>query len=497
MNKKRTAITPTREENYPEWYLSVLKAADLAEHSDVRGCMVIKPWGFAIWENIQKDLDVRFKATGHENAYFPLFIPLSYFQKEAEHVEGFAKECAVVTHHKLEQKEGKLVPSGKLEEPLIVRPTSEMIIGHTFSKWIESYRDLPLKINQWCNIVRWEMRCRIFLRTAEILWQEGHTVHATEKEAREEAMQMIEVYRDFCKEVLAMPVIAGEKIASERFPGAEDTYTIEAMMQDGKAIQAGTSHFLGQTFSKACDIVFQNAAEEREHGWMTSWGVTTRLVGGVIMTHGDDDGLILPPKLASAQIVILPIIHQGADREAIESYVGKLKEELSAKKAFDEPLRVRIDLRDLRGGEKKWSWVKKGVPILIEVGPKEMESGRFMLFSRDTSERQEISKEALLETISAQLTTIQSRLYEKALSFQQERTKEVLNKEALYAFFEGSQTAGFAVGFFHEDLEAEKALKEDLNVTVRCIPFETIEERGPCLFSGKEGAKKAIFARAY
>ncbi len=358
MNKQkaRTAITPTREENYPEWYQSVLKAADLAEHSAVRGCMVIKPWGYAIWENIQRILDGFFKATGHQNAYFPLFIPLSYMEKEAQHVEGFAKECAVVTHHRLEKgKDGKLVPAGELEEPLVIRPTSEMIIGHTFAKWVESYRDLPLLINQWCNVVRWEMRTRMFLRTTEFLWQEGHTVHASKEEAIAETKRMLEIYSDFCHQYLALPVIRGEKTESERFPGAVNTYCIEAVMQDRKALQAATSHFLGQNFSKSCEIQFRNVEGIQEFGWTTSWGATTRLIGALIMAHSDDDGLVLPPRIASAHLVIIPIIHSEEARSKIMHHAEELAARLRKIDYQGQPLRIIVDSRDMRGGEKSWT----------------------------------------------------------------------------------------------------------------------------------------------
>ncbi len=371
MNKAkiRTAIEPTRADNYPEWYQSVLKAADLAEHSSVRGCMVIKPWGYSLWENIQRVLDAKFKETGHQNAYFPLFIPLSFLEKEAQHIEGFAKECAVVTHHRLEKgADGKLVPAGELEEPLVVRPTSEMIIGHSFSKWVESYRDLPLLINQWANIVRWEMRTRMFLRTTEFLWQEGHTAHATAEEAETETMRMLEVYANFCHDYLAIPVIRGEKTPTERFPGAVATYTIEAMMQDRKALQAGTSHFLGQNFSHSCNISFTNEEGEREFAWTTSWGTTTRLIGAMIMTHSDDDGLVLPPKIASGHLVLIPVIHQEERKAAVLSYCEALAAELRRVPFDGQPLKVIVDARDLRSGEKNWHWIKKGIPLRLEIG---------------------------------------------------------------------------------------------------------------------------------
>jgi prolyl-tRNA synthetase len=371
--KAQTAIVPTRSENYPEWYLKVIDAADLAENSDVRGCMVIKPWGYALWENIQRVLDGMFKATGHVNAYFPVFIPVSYLEKEAAHVEGFAKECAVVTHHRLEAKDGKLIPVGELEEPLVVRPTSETIIGASFAKWIQSYRDLPLLINQWANVVRWEMRTRLFLRTAEFLWQEGHTAHATAEEAVEETMRMLGVYADFAENYMAMPVIQGEKTASERFPGAVQTFCIEAMMQDRKALQAGTSHFLGQNFAKASDIRFQDDKGQMVHAWTTSWGVSTRLIGGMIMTHSDDDGMVCPPKLAPEQIIIIPVIQKAEDRDRVMTYCKALEKELEAQTYAGAPVRVHLDARDMRGGDKAWQWIKKGAPIRLEIGPRDID----------------------------------------------------------------------------------------------------------------------------
>src|SRR6188768_355183 len=357
MSKPKTAITPTRDENYSEWYQQVIAGADLAENSPVRGCMIIKPWGYTLWENMQRALDDMFKATGHENAYFPLFIPLSFFQKEAAHVEGLAKECAVVTHHRLAPgKDGKLVPAGELEEPLVVRPTSETIIGASFAKWVQSYRDLPLLINQWANVVRWEMRTRLFLRTTEFLWQEGHTAHATAPEAVEETMKMLGVYADFAENYMAMPVIQGEKTAGERFPGAVQTFCIEAMMQDRKALQAGTSHFLGQNFAKASEIKFLDDKGVLQHAWTTSWGVSTRLVGGMIMTHSDDDGMVCPPRLAPEQIVIIPVIQKPEDRERVLEYCRKVAAELRAQRYVDRPVTVVVDDRDERGGDKVWHW---------------------------------------------------------------------------------------------------------------------------------------------
>lgn len=358
--KEKTAITPTRQENYPGWYQQVVKAADLAENSEVRGCMVIKPWGYGIWENIQRTLDDKFKATGHVNAYFPLFIPKSYFEKEAEHVEGFAKECAVVTHSRLEDDgHGGLKPAGKLTEELIVRPTSETIIGASFAKWVSSYRDLPLLINQWANVVRWELRTRLFLRTTEFLWQEGHTVHASSQEAQDETMMILKLYADFAREYLAMPVIEGRKTESEKFPGAEATYTFEAMMQDKKALQAGTSHFLGQKFAKASNIKFQSKEGVEEFAWTTSWGVTTRLIGALIMTHGDDNGVVLPPRIAPVHVVVVPIYRNEEEQKTVMAFVQELEDALKDMRYHERALQVKVDDRDLRGGEKVWEWIKK------------------------------------------------------------------------------------------------------------------------------------------
>lgn len=500
MNKPKTAITPTRSENYSEWYQSVLKAADLAEHSPVRGCMVIKPWGYAIWENIQRHLDRKFKETGHQNAYFPLFIPLSYMEKEAQHVEGFAKECAVVTHHRLEKgPNGKLIPAGELEEPLIVRPTSEMIIGHTFAKWVESYRDLPLLINQWANVVRWEMRTRLFLRTTEFLWQEGHTVHATEAEAIEETRKMLDVYTDFCHNYLAIPVIPGEKTASERFPGAVNTYSIEAMTQDRKALQAGTSHFLGQNFSRSCGIQFSNVQGEREYGWTTSWGATTRLIGGLVMAHSDDDGLILPPRVASAQVVLIPIVHSEETKAAVIHFCEQLAVRLRALHYEGDPLSVIVDKRDLRGGEKNWSWIKKGAPVRLEVGPREMEAGKVSLARRDKAHRDtlSLSTEELEHKLVAILKEIQANLLARATQFRDKHTVHIDNKKDFYEFFASEEGGGFAICSWSEDPAAEAKLKEELNVTPRCIPLHLKPEPGVCPFTGKRSERKVIFARAY
>ena len=409
----KTAISPTRAEDYPQWYQQVVRAADLAENSDVRGCMVIKPWGYAIWELMQADLDRRFKETGHKNAYFPLFIPKSYLEKEAEHVEGFAKECAVVTHHRLEDDgEGGLKPAGELDEPLVVRPTSETIIGASFAKWVESYRDLPLLINQWANVVRWELRTRLFLRTAEFLWQEGHTAHATEAEAIEETEKMHGVYADFAESVMAMPVIKGAKPEHERFPGALETLSIESMMQDKKALQAGTSHFLGQNFAKAQDISFLGEDNQQHHAWTTSWGVSTRLVGGLIMTHSDDDGLVLPPKLAPAHVVIMPITFKADDPDAVLAYCKQLESDLKATMYDGQPVRVELDARDLRGGEKTWGWVKKGVPIRLEIGQRDMADDSVFMARRDQSPKDKagVKRADFLASVADTLDDIQSTL---------------------------------------------------------------------------------------
>ena len=496
--KPKTAITPTRVENYPEWYQQVIKAADLAETSPVRGCMVIKPWGYAIWENIQKELDRRFKATGHKNAYFPLFIPMRYLQKEADHVDGFAKECAVVTHSRLEADEnGQLQPAGLLDEPLIVRPTSETIIGELFAKWVQSYRDLPLLINQWANVVRWEMRTRLFLRTSEFLWQEGHTVHATEEEAMVETRTMLDVYADFSENYLAMPVIKGEKTEAERFPGAVSTYSIEAMMQDKKALQAGTSHFLGQNFAKSSSIKFLNAESKEEHAWTTSWGVSTRLVGGLIMTHSDDDGLVLPPAIAPAHVVILPVTPKPDSRDAVLEHCRDLKQALEAQSYLGEPVRVELDDRDIRGGEKTWSWVKKGVPVRIEVGPRDMEKEAVFYARRDKAVKDKVSQEkaSFVSEITALLENIQSNLFKKAQDFQKTHTQSIDNKEDFEAYF-ADEDAGYASVGFCLDSQLEDELAKRLKISVRCIPNDTVAETVPCIFTGKDG-KRVIFARSY
>ena len=498
MAKMKTAITPTRSENYPEWYQGVLKAADLAENSPVRGCMVIKPWGYAIWENIQRCLDVKFKETGHVNAYFPLLIPLSFLEKEAAHVDGFAKECAVVTHHRLEKgPDGKLVPAGELEEPLVIRPTSEMIIGHMFAKWVESYRDLPLLINQWCNVVRWEMRTRMFLRTTEFLWQEGHTAHATRQEAEKEALDMLQLYSNFAHEELAIPVICGEKTESEKFPGAVNTYCIEAMMQDKKALQAGTSHFLGQNFAASCEIQFQNIAGERELAWTTSWGVTTRLIGALIMVHSDDDGLVLPPRIAATHLVIIPIIHNEEMKEGVLGYADLLAKELKA-----QNLQVHVDKRDMRGGEKSWSWIKKGVPLRLEIGQREIDAGQFNVARRDKPHKEVISiaRDDLGSQIPKLLVEIQENLLAKATAFRDANTVKIDRLSDFYDFFKGKEEdigGGFALCHWNGDPLVEEKIKKELNVTIRCIPHHLPLEEGRCLFTGEKSARRVLFAKSY
>ena len=507
-NKPRTAITPTREDNYAEWYQQVVKAADLAENSAVRGCMVIKPWGYALWENMQRVLDDMFKATGHQNAYFPLFIPLSFMQKEATHVEGFAKECAVVTHHRLEaDADGKLVPAGELDEPLVVRPTSETIIGDAFSRWVQSYRDLPLLINQWANIVRWEMRTRMFLRTTEFLWQEGHTAHATKEEAVEETMRMLGVYATFAEEWLAVPVIKGEKTAGERFPGAESTFCIEAMMQDRKALQAGTSHFLGQNFAKASEIQFLDQNGTRQFAWTTSWGVSTRLIGSLIMTHSDDDGLVLPPKVAPTQVVIIPIFRSDEEKPRVIEYCRKVAAELRVQRFADRPVSVVVDERDERGGEKVWGWIKKGVPVRLEVGPRDMEKDSLFVGRRDKTpkDKQSIPRAEFVANVAATLQSIHEGLFERARAYREQHTHRIDTKEEFYKFFtsppvpENAPTpihGGFALTHFSGDVDLERKIKDDLSVTVRCIPLDK-SEPGTCPFTGKPSAQRVVWAKAY
>lgn len=501
----KTAIEPTRNDDYPQWYQQVVKASDMAETSPVRGCMVIKPWGYALWENISGILDTMFKETGVKNAYFPLFIPLSFLEKEAEHVEGFAKECAVVTHHRLEAgPEGGLVPAGPLTEPLIVRPTSETIIGDSFSKWIGSYRDLPVLINQWANVVRWEMRTRTFLRTSEFLWQEGHTAHASKEEAEERTRMMLEVYARFAEDYLAMPVIKGEKSASERFPGAVATYCIEAMMQDRKALQAGTSHFLGQNFAKGSNIKFQTDKETEEFAWTTSWGVSTRMIGGVIMTHGDDDGIIMPPKVASSHVVLLPIARKPEDKEKITSYTEALAKDLRAQSYHGRPLTVEIDARDI-GGARNWDWIKKGIPLRVEIGPRDMEQNAVFMARRDLShkDKKSLNRDEFVSGITTILDEIQQNLFDRALAYREENTRPVDSKDDFYAYFTPKNAdkpeihGGFAMAHWCGSEDCENTIKTDLSVTIRCIPLSAPQEEGACVCCGKPSSRRVVFAKSY
>jgi len=505
-NKEKTAITPTRNDDYPEWYQQVIRAAELAENSVVRGCMVIRPWGYTLWENMQAGLDGLFKETGHVNAYFPLFIPLSYLEKEAEHVEGFAKECAVVTHHRLEAKEGGgLAPAGKLDEPLIVRPTSETIIGASFAKWVQSYRDLPILLNQWCNVVRWEMRTRLFLRTTEFLWQEGHTVHETKEEAWEETLRMLEVYRVFAEEFLAIPVITGEKSAGERFPGAVNTLCIEAMMQDRKALQSGTSHFLGQNFAKSSGITYQDRNGQIAHAWTTSWGFSTRMIGGIIMVHGDDNGMIMPPRVAPRQVVILPIIKNQTEGADVLNYCRDLADQLHAKFYHDRKLQVLVDTRDLNAGEKGWDWIKKGVPVTIEVGPRDLAQNNVYVGRRDKSRKERYSqnRDAFLDNITNLLDDIQQSLFNKAKAFREEHSRDIDRWNDFQAYFTPENKeqpeihGGFARAHWCQDPACEQKIKEDLTVTIRCIPFQRDQTPGACIACGKPSPGRVIFAKAY
>jgi prolyl-tRNA synthetase len=503
---KQTAIVPIRENNYAEWYQQVIKAADLAENSDVRGCMVIKPWGYAIWENIQRSLDVMFRETGHRNAYFPIFIPKSYFEKEAEHVEGFAKECAIVTHSRLENDgKGGLKVAGELTEPYIVRPTSETIIGASFAKWVSSYRDLPLLINQWANIVRWEMRTRLFLRTAEFLWQEGHTVHETEAEAMEETKKMLDVYATFAKDFLAIPVIQGEKTESEKFPGAVTTFCIEAMMQDKKALQAGTSHFLGQNFAKSSGIRYQSRSGDFEYAWTTSWGVSTRLIGALIMAHSDDNGLVLPPKIAPAHVVIIPIYRSDEEHEQVMGFAKDLEASLKQLSFDGVKIYTELDDRDLTSSERNWYWIKKGIPLRIEIGPRDIAQNTVMVARRDLEPRDKESVEvsSLADYIVNTLPRMQEAYYQRAMDFRQANTIDIDTKDEFYKYFTPKNSGqpeihgGFANSHWCGSSECEETIKNDLRVSIRCIPFDAKEEAGTCICCGKPSNKRVIFAKAY
>ena len=509
---KSTGITP-RSEDYSAWYNEIVAVADLAEHSAVRGCMVIKPYGYGIWENIQCGLDQRIKATGHKNAYFPLFIPKSFLQREAQHVEGFAMECAVVTHSRLKKgDDGALVPDpdSRLAEELIVRPTSETIIGESFSKWVKSYRDLPLLINQWANVVRWEMRTRLFLRTMEFLWQEGHTAHADYEDAERETLQMLEVYREFAEDVLAMPVIVGRKTEAEKFAGALHTYCIEGMMQDRKALQAGTSHNLGQNFARGFNIKYLSQDQKEELAWTTSWGVSTRLIGGVIMSHSDDAGLVLPPAIAPVHVVIIPI-RAGTDEEraALDAYLAPLLDALRGKAFAGRAIEVEVDLGKDRPGPKHFAWEKKGAPIRVEVGPRDMEAGNVVYALRTGGGKTVISRDEFGEQVLDLLSGIQRGLYEKALAHREEHTKILDDRAAFDAFFTPEREerpeihGGFVRGGWCGAAGCESEVKDTLKVTIRCIPTQgPLAEpfQGNCVACGapaQEGLPRVIWAKAY
>ena len=486
----------TRAEDYSKWYNELVVKADLAENSGVRGCMVIKPYGYAIWEKMQAELDRMFKETGHQNAYFPLFVPKSMFEAEEKNAEGFAKECAIVTHYRLKNdpdKPGKLMvdPNAKLEEELIVRPTSEAIIWSTYKGWIQSYRDLPLLINQWANVVRWEMRTRLFLRTAEFLWQEGHTAHATKAEAIEEAEKMMNVYAEFVENFMAIPVIKGIKTETERFAGAEETYCIEALMQDGKALQAGTSHYLGQNFAKAFDVKFANAEGKQEHVWGTSWGVSTRLMGALVMTHSDDNGLVLPPNLAPIQVVIVPIFKTDEEFERISTVVNEL---LSEFKKFN--ISVKYDNRTTqKPGFKFAEWELKGVPVRIAVGPKDLENGTFEVARRDNLSKEVKSKDGIVAYIANLLTQIQNDLFNKAFEYRNSHITEVNDFEEFKQVLENK--GGFVAAHWDGTAATEEKIKELTKATIRCIPLDRNKEKGKCLFSGSESSVRVLFAKAY
>ncbi len=485
----------TRTEDYSKWYNELVIKADLAENSGVRGCMVIKPYGYAIWERMQAELDRMFKETGHQNAYFPLFIPKSYFSKEASHVDGFAKECAVVTHYRLKNAEdgsGIIVdPDAKLEEELIVRPTSETIIWDTYRKWVQSYRDLPLLINQWANVVRWEMRTRLFLRTSEFLWQEGHTAHATKNEAIAEAEQMMNVYADFVENYMAVPVIKGTKTESERFAGALETYCIESLMQDGKALQAGTSHFLGQNFAKAFDVKFTDKNGKLDFVWATSWGVSTRLIGALIMTHSDDNGLVLPPNLAPDQVVIVPIYRSEEEFESVSKVAKDLVKQLRAK-----GIRVKFDDRDTqKPGWKFNEYELKGVPVRIAIGPKDVEKGTVELARRDTLQKEFVKNEEVVEKVVGLMDEIQQNLFQKAISHRNENTTEVATYEEFKKVLDAK--GGFILAHWDGTIETEQKIKNETKATIRCIPLDGREEEGECMVTGKSSPKKVLFARAY
>lgn len=504
------ALKNKRSENYPEWYQNIVSEADMAENSSSPGCMVIKPWGYGIWERIRDVMDEKIKATDHENCYFPMFIPLSFFQKEAEHVDGFAKEMAVVTHSRLSMKDGKLTPDSELDEPLIVRPTSEAIIADSFSKWVKSYRDLPVLINQWANVVRWEMRPRLFLRTREFLWQEGHTAHSTAKEAEEETIKMLEVYQDVCENALAMPIIPGRKPEHEKFPGAVDTYCIEAMMQDGKALQAGTSHFLGQNFAKSANISFVNKNNQPEFAYTTSWGVSTRLIGGVIMTHADDEGMVVPPRIAPYQVILIPVIKKAEDEEIVMTYIEQIRKELLDKMPFGEKLRVKLDKRDRSSVDKYWEWARKGAPVICEIGMRDVEGNKVMVKERIKINKPEgkqiVDREEFVKTIAERLENIQNQIFQTAKARLEANIRsDILTPEDFRTYFAAANEwipdgqpgkVAFVRGKWSGDPESEAILKE-MKITIRAIPFDQSNSEGVCLLTGKPATMDVIYARSY
>ena len=499
-----------RKDNYPEWYQAVVSESDMAENSSSPGCMVIKPWGYGIWERIRDVFDEKIKSTNHENCYFPMFIPLSFFQKEAEHVEGFAKEMAVVTHSRLSMEDGKLVPSSKLDEPLIVRPTSEAIIADSFSKWVKSYRDLPVLINQWANVVRWEMRPRLFLRTREFLWQEGHTAHASSEEALNETVTMLEAYKELCEKTLAMPVICGRKPEYDKFPGAVDTYCVEAMMQDGKALQAGTSHFLGQNFAKAANISFVNKNNQQEYAYTTSWGVSTRLIGGLIMTHADDEGMVTPPKIAPYQIVIIPVIKNPDDTDAVMTYIQELQADLMKQMPFGEKIRLKLDKRDKPSVDKFWEWTKKGAPIICEIGMRDVEANNLMVKERlklgTTEGKEVVNRDEFIASIAQRLENIQKAMFDKAKKRMDENIRtDITTPEEFKAYFDNAnawiegdakEKVAFVRGKWSGDENSEEILKS-MKINIRCLPLDQSNTQGVCLLTGKPATIDVIYARSY
>jgi prolyl-tRNA synthetase len=500
-----------RKDDYAQWYLDVIKAAQLADYAPVKGCMVVRPEGFAIWEAIQRDLDRRFKDTGHVNAYFPLLIPQSFLAKEAQHVEGFAMECAVVTHTKLEKGEKGLKPAAPLDEPLIIRPTSETLFGHMYSQWVQSYRDLPILINQWCNVMRWEMRTRLFLRTAEFLWQEGHTAHETAEEAQEETLRMLGVYADFAEQTLAIPVIKGLKTESEKFPGAVTTYCIEGLMQDGKALQCGTSHYLGQNFSKAFEIKFSGRDQQQQYAQTTSWGVSTRLIGAMIMAHSDDEGLVLPPNVAPVVTAIVPIFKSDEERATVKAFIDKMIQSLTGQPAsvgmtfgditnyfFDRVTnqKILVDWRDVRPGDKQYHWEQRGVPFRIEVGPRDVQQNVAVLKRRLDRGKENVSiNDMSPQWLSTKLSEVHTAMLEKARKFRDENTRDAGSYDEMKKIL--SEQGGFVRVFFEPDKDAEAKIKAETKATVRVIPFDQSGTSGKCVYSGRETKTQVLFAQAY